>query len=36
VGLRERVEALAGHFELDSAPGRGVLLKAVIPAKGKK
>jgi len=36
VGLRERVEALAGHFELDSAPGRGVLVKAVIPAKGKK
>jgi PAS domain S-box-containing protein len=36
VGLRERVEALAGHFELDSAPGRGVHVKAVIPAKGKK
>ena len=36
VGLRERVEALAGHFELDSAPGRGVHLKALIPAKGKR
>jgi glucose-6-phosphate-specific signal transduction histidine kinase len=36
VGLRERVEALAGHFELDSAPGRGVHVKAVILAKGKK
>ncbi len=35
VGLRERVEALAGHFELDSTPGRGVQVKAVIPAKGK-
>jgi signal transduction histidine kinase len=36
VGLRERVEALAGHFELDSAPGRGVHVIAVILAKGKK
>ena len=36
VGLRERVEALAGHFELESASGRGVHVKAVIPAKGKK
>jgi signal transduction histidine kinase len=36
VGLRERVEGLAGQFELDSAPGRGVQVKAVIPAKAKK
>jgi signal transduction histidine kinase len=36
VGLRERVEALAGHFELESAPGRGVHVKAVIPAKERK
>jgi signal transduction histidine kinase len=36
VGLRERVEALAGQLELDSAPGRGVQVKAVMPAKGKK
>ncbi|HEV8646267.1 MAG TPA: ATP-binding protein [Burkholderiales bacterium] len=36
VGLRERVEALAGHFELESAPGRGVHVKALIPAKGHK
>jgi signal transduction histidine kinase len=36
VGLRERVEALAGHFELESAPGRGVRVNAVIPAKEKQ
>lgn len=36
VGLRERVEALAGHFELESAPGGGAHVKAVIPAKAKK
>ncbi len=33
VGLRERVEALGGQFELDSAPGRGVRVRARIPAK---
>ena len=33
-GLRERVEVLAGHFELESTPGRGVRIEAVIPAKG--
>jgi len=32
VGLRERVEALSGRFELDTAPGRGVRIQAVIPA----
>lgn len=36
VGLRERVEALAGQFELESAPGRGMHVKAVIPARGYK
>jgi two-component system, NarL family, sensor histidine kinase UhpB len=36
VGLRERVEALSGQFELESAPGRGVHIKAVIPAKEKQ
>jgi PAS domain S-box-containing protein len=35
-GLRERVEALAGHFELVSAPGTGVRIKAIIPAKGAR
>jgi signal transduction histidine kinase len=36
VGLRERVEALAGQFELESAPGRGVQVKAMMPAKAMK
>jgi PAS domain S-box-containing protein len=36
VGLRERVEALAGHFDLESTSGKGVHVKAVIPAKGTK
>jgi len=31
VGMRERVEALGGKFEIDSASGRGLCLKAVIP-----
>jgi two-component system, NarL family, sensor histidine kinase UhpB len=35
-GLRERVEALAGHFELESAPGHGVRIEAIIPAKGAR
>jgi PAS domain S-box-containing protein len=36
IGLRERVEALAGQFELNSGPGRGVQVKAVIPARARK
>lgn len=36
VGLRERVEALAGRFELESGFGQGVRVKAVIPAKAMK
>jgi two-component system sensor histidine kinase UhpB len=32
IGLRERVESLGGKFELVSAPGSGVRIKAVIPA----
>jgi len=36
VGLRERVEALSGHFDLETVSGRGVQVKAVIPVKGKK
>lgn len=32
IGLRERVESLSGRFELISAPGSGVRIKAVIPA----
>jgi signal transduction histidine kinase len=33
VGLRERVEALGGTFDLDSAPGRGVTLRARVPVQ---
>ena len=36
VGLRERAEALTGQFEIESTPGHGVQVKAVIPAKAKK
>ena len=32
IGLRERVESLGGKFELNSAPGGGVRIRAVIPA----
>jgi PAS domain S-box-containing protein len=31
LGLRERVEALAGRVELQSAPAQGMLVRAVIP-----
>jgi PAS domain S-box-containing protein len=31
MGMRERVEALEGHFEIDSAPGEGVRVLARIP-----
>jgi two-component system, NarL family, sensor histidine kinase UhpB len=31
MGMRERVEALDGHFEIDSAPGEGVRVRARIP-----
>jgi signal transduction histidine kinase len=31
-GLRDRVEALGGTFELDSTPGHGTRIAAVIPA----
>ena len=34
VGLRERVEALGGQFDLQSAPGQGVRVRASIPVKG--
>jgi PAS domain S-box-containing protein len=34
VGLRERVEALGGNFDLQSAPGQGVRVRASIPVKG--
>jgi PAS domain S-box-containing protein len=34
VGLRERVEALGGNFDLQSVPGQGVRVRASIPLKG--
>ncbi|HTX16923.1 MAG TPA: PAS domain-containing protein [Candidatus Baltobacteraceae bacterium] len=34
-GMRERVEQLGGIFEIESAPGRGTLLRATLPA-GKR
>jgi PAS domain S-box-containing protein len=36
VGLRERVEALGGRFELRSAPGQGARVRASIPLKGDR
>jgi two-component system sensor histidine kinase UhpB len=36
VGLRERVEALGGRFEVSSAPGRGMRVAAVIPLDAAK
>ena len=30
-GMRERVEALGGKFEIESAPGHGLCLRAAIP-----
>ena len=35
-GMRERVESLSGWFELDSAPGRGVRIRAAIPVGDAK
>jgi hypothetical protein len=31
MGMRERIEALAGHFEIDSRAGEGVCVRASIP-----
>jgi signal transduction histidine kinase len=31
-GLRDRVEALGGTFELDSTPGHGTRIAAAMPA----
>jgi len=30
-GLRERVQQLQGSFEIESAPGRGTIVRAVLP-----
>lgn len=34
-GMRERVELLGGHLTIDSAPDRGFMLEARIPAEGR-
>jgi signal transduction histidine kinase len=31
LGMRERVEGLGGHLDIDSAPGKGLRLRATIP-----
>lgn len=36
VGLRERVEALKGNFDLQSAPGQGARIRAAIPVESKR
>jgi len=33
MGMRERVQALEGVFQIDNSPGEGVTVTAVIPAK---
>ena len=33
IGMRERVQALDGEFRIDSRPGEGVTVTAVIPVK---
>jgi signal transduction histidine kinase len=30
-GIRERVEALNGHFDIDSVPGSGVRVNVTLP-----
>jgi signal transduction histidine kinase len=33
-GLRERVEGMGGRVEIDSRPGEGVTLRALLPSRG--
>jgi signal transduction histidine kinase len=33
-GIRERLEALGGRFEVDARPGEGWTLRAFVPARG--
>lgn len=34
--MRERVEQLGGRFEIESAPGQGTTVRAVIPLGTRK
>jgi two-component system sensor histidine kinase UhpB len=36
VGLRERVEALHGHLQLASEPGKGLEVQARLPIRGSR
>ena len=33
IGIKERVERVGGRFALESAPGKGTLVKLAIPAR---
>jgi signal transduction histidine kinase len=33
MGMRERVQALGGHFDISGSPGEGALVDALIPIK---
>jgi signal transduction histidine kinase len=35
IGLKDRVEALAGHLDISSPTGSGTTLKVVIPLRGE-
>ena len=32
-GMNERIERLSGHFEIDSQPGKGTVVKFVVPVR---
>jgi signal transduction histidine kinase len=34
IGARERTEAIGGMFEVQSSPGKGTLIRAVVPRNG--
>jgi PAS domain S-box-containing protein len=36
IGLKDRVEALSGHFEVESRPGNGTSLHVTIPVDGDR
>ena len=36
IGMRERIEMLGGRFGIDSAPGRGTTISAMLPIKRQK